>query len=126
MYDETSSSTNFKVPITDINSLINWIEFVNWEKIMKIKFQWWHVQKYDQKSFTLMAFLALLYTLWGLRTPSSCCNNWIIKCKKKSLCINVLIRLRINWKVETTLPKIIKILQENLIQEWSIGILIIW
>ena len=32
MYDETSSSTNFKVPITDINSLINWIEFVNQEK----------------------------------------------------------------------------------------------
>ena len=31
--------------------------------------------------------------------------------------MNVLIRLRINWKVETTLPKIIKILQENLIQE---------
>ena len=63
MYDETSSSTNFKVPITDINSLINWIEFVNQEKIMKIKFQWRHVQKYDQESFTLMAFLALLYTL---------------------------------------------------------------
>ena len=40
MYDETSSSTNFKVPITDINMLINWIEFVNQEKIMKIKFQW--------------------------------------------------------------------------------------
>jgi len=39
--------------------------------------------------------------------------------------MNVLIRLRINWKVETTLPKIIKIPQENLIQEWSIGILII-
>ena len=38
MYDETSSSTNFKVPIADINSLINWIEFVNQEKIMKIKY----------------------------------------------------------------------------------------
>ena len=38
MYDETSSSTDFKVPIVDINSLINWIEFVNQEKIMKIKY----------------------------------------------------------------------------------------
>ena len=26
MCDETSSSTDFKVPIVDINSLINWIE----------------------------------------------------------------------------------------------------
>ena len=29
MYDETSSSTDFEVPVVDINSLINWIEFVN-------------------------------------------------------------------------------------------------
>ena len=43
MYNETSSSTHFKVPIADVNSFINRIEFVNWEKIMKITYQGWHV-----------------------------------------------------------------------------------
>ena len=63
MYDETSSSTDINVPIAHTYSIINWIEFVNQEKIMKTTYQWWHVQKYDQESFTLMILLTLLYEL---------------------------------------------------------------
>ena len=61
MYDETSSSTDINVPIAHIYSIINWIEFVNQEKIMKTTYQWWHVQKYDQQSAENKIPIELLY-----------------------------------------------------------------